>query len=289
MVISSSDQKKSGLVSRRAFLADMGIAVAGAAVVPTAVTALSAQSGPSLGGVRLFNGKDLSGLYTWLRGLGKNNDPTKVFTVQDGMIRISGETYGGIITERDYENYRVIVEWKWGEKMWQKGARDSGLLLHCNGEDGGFRGDWPESIEFQIYEGAVGDFILLTGKTGVSVTVEGEMRADKLHHYVPGKPAQVRATMQDGKPTGITYIIPHLNRDPNWQSVLGFRGKDDAEKPQGEWNTIEAICDGTTITNVVNGRTVNKATNVMPRRGRIGIQSEGAEMFVRRFELFPLK
>ena len=60
-------------------------------------------------------------------------------------------------------------------------------------------------------------------------------------------------------------------------------------KPFGEWNTIEAICDGDTVTNIVNGRVVNKATNVTPRKGRIAFQSEGAEIFLRRWELFPLK
>ena len=37
--------------------------------------------------------------------------------------------------------------------------------------------DWPESLEFQIYEGAVGDFILMGLKNPVNVTIEGEMRA----------------------------------------------------------------------------------------------------------------
>ncbi|MBM3779776.1 MAG: DUF1080 domain-containing protein [Acidimicrobiia bacterium] len=276
-------------VSRREFITDVGIAVAGAAVVPAAAEAFMRQQAISVTkSIKLFNGKDLSGLYTWLRKLGKNNDPNNVFTVNNGVMRISGEIYGGIITNQDYENYRCLIEFRWGEKMWQKGARDSGLCLHCRGEDGGFRGDWPENIEFQIYEGATGDFILLHGKQGVSVTVEGEMRGDKLFHYVPGKPATERAMIKDGKPTGITYIIPHLNRDPAWRSELGFRGKDTAEAPVGEWNTIEAVCDGGAITNIVNGRTVNKATNVDPRRGRICIQSEGAELFVRRWELLPL-
>jgi hypothetical protein len=189
-----------------------------------------------------------------------------------------------VFTEREYENYRVVVEWKWGDKTWPPradGARDSGLLLHGTGEDGAFRGDWPECIEFQIYQGCVGDFVSLAGKNGVSLTVEGEMGPDKLFHHVPGKPAQVRETTRE-------EIIVHLNRDPEWKNVKDFVGKGDAEKPKGEWNTIEAICDGDTITNIVNGRVVNKATNVRPRRGRIGLQSEGAEIFYRRFEVFPL-
>jgi hypothetical protein len=276
--------EKSGLVSRRQLMAGVGAAVAGAAVSPVAVAEAS-QLRP--GGIQLFNGKDFSGLYTHLNGPGLD-DPDKVFTINDGILRISGQTYGGIYTNYGYENYRIVVEWKWGEEMHQQGARDSGLLLHGTGGDGGFRGDWIESIEFQMYEGATGDFILLNGKTGVSVTVEGEMRDDTLFHYVPGMPAQERAMMKNGESTGITYIIPHLNRDPNWRSELGFRGKDTVEKPVGEWNTIEAICDRDTITNIVNGHKVNKATNCWPRRGKIGIQSEGAELFIRRMELFPL-
>jgi len=39
----------------------------------------------------LFNGKDLAGFYTYLRGTGKNNDPEKVVTVHDGMVHVSGK------------------------------------------------------------------------------------------------------------------------------------------------------------------------------------------------------
>src|SRR5438067_13942662 len=41
--------------------------------------------------IQLFNGKDLTGLTTWLKGE-KRKDPDKVFTAHDGMIHISGET-----------------------------------------------------------------------------------------------------------------------------------------------------------------------------------------------------
>src|SRR5437868_9335050 len=37
-----------------------------------------------------FNGKDLTGFYTYLRGHGRD-DPYKVFTVRDGMICVSGQ------------------------------------------------------------------------------------------------------------------------------------------------------------------------------------------------------
>src|SRR2546421_112896 len=118
MANSSFDREKSGLWSRREFLADVGIVVAGAAVAPVAAAEFSQQSGRARRGVKLFNGKDLSGLTTWLHGEGRNNDPNKVFTVHDGLLHITGQTYGAALTDREYENYRVIAEWKWGDKTW---------------------------------------------------------------------------------------------------------------------------------------------------------------------------
>ena len=40
--------------------------------------------------IKLFNGKDLTGFYTYLQGVGKNKDEKGVFSVQDGAIRVSG-------------------------------------------------------------------------------------------------------------------------------------------------------------------------------------------------------
>src|SRR5262245_41318107 len=36
----------------------------------------------------LFNGKDFSGWYTWLKGAGKDSDPTRIFQIHDGIIHI---------------------------------------------------------------------------------------------------------------------------------------------------------------------------------------------------------
>src|SRR5947209_11329511 len=66
--------------------------------------------------IHLFNGKDLTNFYTYLKGSGKNEDPKKVFTVKDGRIRVSGEVYGGLITAKEYENYHLVVEFAWGSQ-----------------------------------------------------------------------------------------------------------------------------------------------------------------------------
>ena len=62
----------------------------------------------------------------------------------------------------------------------------------------------------------------------------------------------------------------------------------DMEKPNGEWNVVEMICDGDSITNIVNGEVVNKGTKASVTKGRILLQSEGAEVFYRNITLTPL-
>ncbi len=63
----------------------------------------------------------------------------------------------------------------------------------------------------------------------------------------------------------------------------------DVEKPHGEWNVVEVVCDGDAITNIVNGVVVNKATKASVSRGKIILQSEGAEVFYRNITLTPLE
>src|SRR6185295_11280252 len=64
-------------------------------------------------GTSLFNGKDLSGLTTWLKET-QRDDPRKVFEARDGAIRASGEGNGYVATEKEYRDYRLVVEYKWG-------------------------------------------------------------------------------------------------------------------------------------------------------------------------------
>lgn len=57
--------------------------------------------------------------------------PPNVFAAADGMIRISGEEWGCITTVDEYENYHIVLEFKWGEAthpLRKNRARDSELL-----------------------------------------------------------------------------------------------------------------------------------------------------------------
>lgn len=231
--------------------------------------------------IALFNGKDLTGWYTWTRD-NKYEDPKKVFSVVGGHLRISGEEWGGIATKNMYRDYHLIVEWKWGgpthgdRKM---KARDSGILVHGVGEDGAYSNTWLESVESQIIEGGCGDFILVGGKNKPSLTAEVQEGANNQVYWHEGGKRVIR---DRGR-------FNWYGRDPEWKDELGFRGKQDLEKPTGEWNRSEVVCDRDTIKNLLNGKVVNYGTNSSHTFGKIQLQSEGAEILIRRVELRPLK
>lgn len=247
------------------------------------------------GVVHLFNGKDLTHFYTFLiapedggKPLGKNNDPRKVFTVQDGAIRVSGEVYGCFTTEKEFENYHLVTEFKWGEQTWgrrKNATRDSGILVHCQGQDGNF-GPWMESYECQMIEGGTGDFLVLSDKKrprSLSVeTVKRTVNRPKPHeetYYQPGAP---ELTLTAGR-------FNWFARSPDWHDVKGFRGQEDVEKPVGEWNRLECVCAGDEIIVILNGRVVNVGRKATVTKGKILFQSEGAEVFFRRIDLKPIK
>ncbi len=242
---------------------------------------------PKDGVIKLFNGKNLDGLTTWLSDA-KHDDPRGVFSVKDGVLHISGDGYGYARTNEKYRDYHLIVEFKWGKRMWRERigkARDSGVLVHCTGPDGGWGNMFMSSIEAQIIEGGVGDFIVVSGVVGddgkkIPVSLSAETTKDRDGEVV-WKAGGEKATLPGGR-------VNWFGRDPDWKDEAGFRGKLDKDSPFGEWTRMDVICDGGRITNIVNGTVVNEGFDVSPSEGQILVQAEGAEIFVRRWELWPL-
>src|SRR6187455_2858071 len=118
----------------------------------------------------LFNGKDLGGWSTFLVDT-RATDPRRVFSVTNGMIRISGDGLGYLATIRSFTNYHLTVEYRWGELNSKWGdrigkARDSGIFLHASGPDGNSDdggGAFMAAIECNLFQGATGDFLLIRG------------------------------------------------------------------------------------------------------------------------------
>jgi hypothetical protein len=214
--------------------------------------------------------------------------PNEVWTFQpDGTLKVSGRGYGYVATKQSFRDYHLVVEFKWGEKTWGKRearARDNGILLHARGPHGAFGGTWMASVECQLIEGGTGDILVLSPKLDdgteltTSVSCELALDRDKERIWKKGEP---RTVVTAGR-------VNWEKRDVDWADKKDFRGRDDVEKPVGEWNRLEVIAKGDTLRYILNGVVVNEAFDVKPSEGRVLLQTEGAEMFVRRYELWPL-
>ena len=223
--------------------------LAGAVTVAAAgLLVPNAKADMSAGVIKLFNGKNFEGLYTFIPGEGKNQDSKGIFKVEpDGTIHVSGEKFAFISTDKEYDNYRLRCEFKWGTKKWpprENAVRDAGILYHCVGPDK----VWNKSLELQIQEGDTGDMWLTGGEGGApSLTVLGKT-------YTGGRVVK-------------------------WA---------DYEKPSGEWNTVVVVARGDKIQHWVNGKINMVGTNASLTRGRINLQSEGAEVYYKNITLEPL-
>jgi hypothetical protein len=248
------------------------------------VTAYSQSSQAGGKWTILFNGKNLDGWDSYLgprydtmlrdfavERMGLNNDPDSVFTVVkdngQGVIRISGQHFGSIISKDEYENYHLQLQFRWGQQKYvprKKSRRDSGVLYHSHGPHGVGWFFWMAAQEFQVQEGDCGDYWSVLSDVDASVI----MNKDSTYTY--------------NKSGSLRFFGPHG----------GLRGhvirSEDAEKPVGEWNTLDLYTFGGSSIHMVNGKVVMRLENSRQKvndglipltKGKIQLQSEGAEIF----------
>lgn len=276
----SQPRRCAGWQGRLRFAAAMGGIVCSAALAGAKEPVV-----PKVDPINLLD-DSLGKFYTWSEDT-QYEDPLLVYTCKDGVLQITGESWGGLTTKDEYANYHMVCEFKWGERTWGKRkerARDSGILVHCIGPDGGFHGTWMASLEAQIIEGGTGDLLVLSGEgkdgSTIPVTLTAEVAEDRDGETI----------WQNGgeKRTFLSGRINWFGRDPDWSDKIGFRGKNDVASPHGEWTRYEVICNADKVSLIVNGVVVNEGHDARPSAGKILVQSEGAELFVRRWELWPL-
>jgi len=244
----------------------------------------------------LFNGTDLTGWDTYLgipdlsqevtgldrdefgnylNAFGLNNDPLHIFSVveEDGepAIRIDGYIWGGLISREEYGNYHLHLDFKWGDEKHpprENLERNSGICYHSVGEYGVFWTYWMRSFELEIKETGLGDFVRVDD---VYATIETRVdntltTAPRLRYVAGGFPVQLNTN---------TYTV---------------RASEDFENPAGEWNSIDLYVLEDSAVYFINENLVMLASELQQKidgtmqpltRGRIQLQSEGAEIFYR--------
>jgi hypothetical protein len=123
--------------------------------------------------IKLFNGKDLSGWRIFLDPRAKDADPNKTFSVVDGVIKCSGEPAGYIITNNDYANYVLRLQWRW-----PGAGGNSGVFVHVVGEDM----IWPKGVEAQLMADHAGDFWLVGGAQ-LAIDAKRQDKGTPRHYY----------------------------------------------------------------------------------------------------------
>jgi hypothetical protein len=247
----------------------------------------------------LFDGKSFAGWYTQINKQPTGADPERYFQIEDGAIHVYKDQAAGVevpngylASEKEYANFRLRMEFKWGEKKFKPrmmGKRDAGLLYHVRRPDS----VWPRCVECQIQEGDVGDCFTVRGvqveSTVEVVPIETPGGVKKLPRYkAEGGEAQ---RLGD---SGIVRIV-----------------KSSTHEHDG-WNKIELVVRGSQESeHIVNGETVFRAKDlkqlgeeprsvpvkkeeVDPRKweplakGRIALQCEYAEVWYRGIEIREL-
>ncbi len=213
--------------------------------------------------------------------IGLNNNVKNVFSIieENGepVLKITGEIFGGLTTKKEYDNYHLSVLFKWGDKKWEPRLdkkRDSGILYHCYGEHGSFWNTWKTSLEYQVQESDLGDFIPLGGNTATPKT---------------GAPiVDIRGDFKTQK-----TFDPNADVYSKGEGYINAASEHDV--PHGEWNHLEVYVIGNNAVHIVNGKIVMVVENAKKHdgtildKGQIQIQSEAAECYYKQLTLTSIK
>ncbi len=214
------------------------------------VPALLAAAEP----VSLFNGKDLSGWKADVPKADKEPGIAPSFIVRDGKLVSLGTPGGHLVSEKEYSNYKLVVEYRFPGQ-----PGNCGVLVHAS-TPRFLYGMFPKSIEVQMMHENAGDFWCI----GENIEVpDMEKRRPKKEpsQAFGGGPADARR-------------------------ILNLT--DGSEKPLGEWNTMVIECKGDEVKVTVNGTLVNHGRKSTASSGKIALQAEGSEVEFRKVELTPL-
>lgn len=224
----------------------------------------------------LWNGKDLRG---WTMDIPARDDMTEAdepkfengiltidtrkvewwnanppsFLVRDGVLVSLGKPGGHLITEEEFSNYELVVEYRFSKK-----PGNCGVLVHASTPRRLYK-MFPQSIEVQMMHENAGDFWVIGEDIEVPEMESRRPRKDENQKW-------------GGDASDARRIVKLT----------------DAENPVGEWNTMKILCKGDEIIVHVNGTLVNHGSKSTTTSGKIALQAEGSEVEFRKVELTPL-
>jgi len=256
-----------------------------------ALTDMPRAAGPA---VSLFNGKDLKDWSAWLgyadpaltykrppvAPIGATAKSAEIFKVvaEDGRpaLYVNGRIWGSLVHRGDFKNYHLRLQYKWGKGRWaprEAQAPNNGLLYHSHGAPGVVWGTWSQAVEFEIMTGSIGMVV----PVGEAISVVTNAVDD---------PGIIKPNLRFS-PTGRAITAKGGTADWNVEAYS------DAEKPAGQWNTLDLYVLGDRAVHVVNGVPVLEVRDLKAggqplTHGAIQLQSEGAETFFRDIVLEPI-
>lgn len=201
--------------------------------------------------IPIFNGKDLSGWHVDVPDQDENPNISPSFVVKDGLLISMGTPQGHLITDDEYENYRITAEYRFPEA-----TGNCGILIHASTPRSLYK-MFPKSIEVQMYHENAGDFWCIVENIEVDNMVE--RRGPKEEWGVT-----------EGKKRRILNLT------------------DGSENTPGLWNRMVIECLGDRVKVWVNGDLVNEGYNATASKGQIAVQAEGAKVAFRKLELEPI-
>ena len=199
----------------------------------------------------LFNGKDLTGWHVDVPAPDSTARLRNPFIVRNGMLVSLGEPRGHLITDANFRDYRLEVEYRFPGK-----PGNAGVLVHAS-TPRALYAMFPRSIEVQMESGNAGDFWVILE----------DIR-------VPDMEQRRGPRAEWGTTEGKARRIKNLT--------------DNSEKPLGEWNSMVIETLGRSIKVWVNGDLVNDGSDATADRGQIAVQSEGSEVEFRKLSLIPI-
>lgn len=196
----------------------------------------------------LFNGIDLNGWHVDVPAMDNNPDTINPFIVRDGLLVSLGDPRGHLITDNEFENYQLEVEYRFAGE-----PGNCGVLVHSSTPRALYK-MFPKSMEVQMEHENAGDFWCIV--EDITVPNMEDRRGPKEEWGITeGKARRIRKTV------------------------------DGAEVPVGEWNNMIIECVADEVKVWVNDVLVNEGYNCTAQKGQIAIQAEGSEVEFRKVEI----